>query len=99
MNVGAKLKQKFSEGSRQDMARYNGHESWNAWNVSLWINNEEGLYRLALECVRATNTRKEAAERFVETINSNEWGCMYTTPDGAKYTKRSVQLAMRGMER
>ena len=31
---------------------YNGHESWNAWNVALWIGNDEPLYRFALECVR-----------------------------------------------
>lgn len=28
---------------------YNGHRSWNAWNVSLWINNTEPQYRLAQE--------------------------------------------------
>ena len=31
------------------MTRYNGHKNWNHWNVSLWINNDEGLYRMANE--------------------------------------------------
>lgn len=30
---------------------YNGHESWNAWNVALWIGNDEPLYRLAMHCL------------------------------------------------
>lgn len=34
------------------MAQYNGYPSWNAWNVSLWINNDEGLYNLCRDAVR-----------------------------------------------
>lgn len=35
------------------MSAYNGHRSWNAWNVSLWLNNDEGLYREARELQHA----------------------------------------------
>ena len=24
---------------------YNGHRSWNAWNVALWLSNEYNLYQ------------------------------------------------------
>jgi hypothetical protein len=34
---------------------YNGHRSWNAWNVSLWLNNDEGLYNLMVEAIRGTD--------------------------------------------
>ena len=34
------------------MTRYNGHKNWNHWNVSLWINNDEGLYRMAKDAIR-----------------------------------------------
>lgn len=77
------------------MKGYNGHRSWNAWNVSLWINNDEGLYRLALECVRRTNNRREAAERFIEAIGGNG----QQTPDGASYNITAVIAAMEGMEK
>ena len=29
--------------------QYLGHKNKNHWNVSLWINNDEGLYRTALD--------------------------------------------------
>lgn len=76
------------------MTTYNGHKNWNHWNVSLWINNDEGLYRLALDCIKDTANRAEAAERFINHMN--EFG-QDKTPNGALYTKSSVMAAMRGM--
>lgn len=73
------------------MAKYNGHKNWNHWNVSLWINNDEGLYRFALHCVESTSTRREAAQRFLDDVDRMK------TPDGAPYTLSSVIAAMRGM--
>lgn len=76
------------------MAQYQGHESWTAWSVSLWINNEEPLYRLAQRCVRRSRNRDEAAALMLEDLH--EAG-LYQTPDGAKYSKSTIKKAMRGL--
>ena len=75
------------------MSKFNGHKNWNHWNVSLWINNDEGLYRMALDMCRRYK-RDEAARRMLETLSD----CGVTkTPDGAPYSVSSIRAAMVGM--
>jgi hypothetical protein len=76
------------------MSTYNGHPSWGYWNVSLWINNDEGLYDLARECIRREKGRAAAARAFVSVLA--EWGTT-KTPDGAPFSAAKVIHAMRGM--
>jgi len=71
--------------------KYNGHKNKTAWNVSLWISNDEWLYNLALECIALTDTRKEAAKRFLSCVTPP------CTPDNYKYSITNVVSAMRGM--
>ena len=70
--------------------KYNSHKNWNHWNVSLWINNDEGLYSLAQTAIRQSSTRREAAERMLPCLDR-------CTPDGARYTKTAIRAAMVGM--
>ncbi len=70
------------------MASYNGHRSWNAWNVSLWINNDECLYRRAIELAKAYGIEK-GARRFACELEGER------TPDGARYNPTTIREAMR----
>lgn len=76
------------------MATYNGHKNWNHWNVSLWISNDEGLYRLARSCVAFCRTREKAAERLLLELNERGVVC---TPDGAPYSKTTIRAALRDL--
>lgn len=73
------------------MASYQGHRSWNSWNVSLWIGNDEGLYHLALDCIRTSKTKAQAARKMLRDLPDR-------TPDGAKYNLTCVLEALRGLE-
>lgn len=86
------------------MATYNGHKNWNCWNVSLWINNDEGLYYLAKQCLRRCRTKRAAAEQMLEILNGDcsKSFCggrlpITCTPDGAPYSVGSILAAMRGL--
>lgn len=71
--------------------KFNGHKNWNHWNVSLWINNDEGLYSMARECVRRASNRAEAARAMLNHLDESD---ITKTPDGAPYSVSSIRAAM-----
>lgn len=73
---------------------YNGHASRAQWNVALWIANDEGLYRLALECIRSEKTRDDAARRMLVILHD---AGETKTPDGYAYTFTAIRNAMKGL--
>lgn len=85
------------------MEQYNGHRSWNAWNVSLWISNDEPLYRVALKCIEEARRvcakhgwspkrlARIASCRFMLIMGNSK------TPDGAVYNHLSVKLCLQGL--
>jgi hypothetical protein len=74
--------------------KYNGHKNWNHWNVSLWINNDYGLYSLARESVKANRTKDAAAREVLDVLLE---GGADKTPDGAPYSITTIRAALVGM--
>lgn len=91
----ARERTSFSKLPRRPRTRsnpeYQGHKNWNYWNVSLWINNDEGLYRMARGAVRSNRTLGEAAQEILRELH--ELG-MEKTPDGAPYALGSIRAAI-----
>lgn len=70
------------------MKSYNGYRSWNAWNVSLWINNDETLYNHARDLALSRGIL-EATQVLLAELGGTR------TPDGAVYNKFSIYLAIK----
>ena len=66
-------------------------KGWTVWNVGLWIANDEGLYRFALDCIKQSQGRKQAAEMMLEGLHECN---NYKTPDGAVYSVSNIQKGM-----
>lgn len=69
---------------------YNGHRSWNAWNVSLWLNSDESLYRWARDLAREHGAKRGAARLAIALAGER-------TPDGARFNVTCIREAMRGI--
>jgi hypothetical protein len=70
---------------------YQGYPSWNSWNVSLWINNDYNLYSRAYNMVQ-----EEGMHRAIIILTAYWRGTR--TPDGGVFNKRSIALALEGMD-
>ena len=64
---------------------YNGWKNWATWNVALWMQNHEGLYRVARQ-------GKTYAE-FVQNLEGLGVPLESETPDGARWNDPTLDTA------
>lgn len=74
---------------------YQGHKSKPAWNVALYLFNDYGLYTMMREQVKAAPTLEVAADNIVDELRQNG---VEHTPDGYRFTRTSVRLALQHWE-
>ena len=67
-----------------------GHKNWTHWNVSLWLNNDEAVYRLA-HSLASQYGIGVGAVKMAQAMRGEK------TPDGAPYHTTAVRAAMRGI--
>lgn len=77
------------------MTMHNGHKNWNHWNVSLWLNNDENLYREMIHFLGYAPTKDRAARMMIDSLKSQ--GATHTR-DGAPYSYTTIRAAMRHHE-
>jgi len=68
---------------------YNGHRSWNSWNVSLWLSNDYDLYKQAMSLLSVFTIKRATTEML-------EYYLPKKTPDGAMYNRLCVKEFLEG---
>ena len=72
------------------MKEYNGHRSWNAWNVSLWLANDEFYYNV-VNGLFERHGLAYAIEWFSYHYEGEK------TPDGAVFNRLCIKLAIEDL--
>ena len=71
---------------------FNGWANYETWNASLWILNEEPMYRLAVAYVEQAR-RFNHAPRFDNLIPALEYNFGQMTPDGVRWMDGRIDTA------
>jgi len=69
---------------------YNGHRSWNSWNVSLWLSNDYDLYQQAMSLLSVFTVGTATTEMLKYYLPKK-------TPDGAVYNRLCVKEFLEGL--
>jgi hypothetical protein len=72
---------------------YNGYKNYSYWNQSLYINNNENLYDLAIMCINKHNNIELATLVFIDNLDY----CY--TPDNVLWTKAGIYNALISLKK
>lgn len=67
---------------------YNGYKNYETWNIALWVNNTEDLYRSAVRHMLSDH-RKTDYDPYLQWINSIDLNDA-KTPDGVSFTDSNL---------
>jgi len=87
------------------MKEYNGHRSYNAWNVSLWLGGDEYYYDIVSDKIKITKlywreliSKEEQIKKATDIIfNRLNYYKLEKTPDGAYFNRLSIKLFVEDM--
>lgn len=68
------------------MKSFNGHRSWNAWNASLWLSNNEVLDKMVNNYI---NIKEYSINKVFNILKDDLVNSK--TPDGATITARALR--------
>ena len=60
---------------------YNGWKNYETWNVSLWVQNDESMYKLARNCGKSWSILAD----LLSSVNPE-------TPDGVRWDDEALDL-------
>ena len=73
------------------MVDYNGHPSYDHWNVALWLYNDEGTYDIICQAIKRNYSLSDCTREVLDTLS--ELGVEHTG-DGVEYTYDTVMCAI-----
>ena len=76
----------------KDEEGYNGWKNRETWNVSLWIQNDEGLYGLARDCGDYEEFKEALRESAVDGGTYVGGAIAYETPDGVAWNDSGLDV-------
>lgn len=75
----------------QANTEYNGWTNWDTWNLNLWLNNEEWIYK-HFRWIRSLDDFEEQARGIVEQLNNMEY------PEGIDANKVNYEEIFEGFQ-
>jgi hypothetical protein len=78
----------------EDTREYNGHKNWNHWNVSLWLDNDESIYKHIQDIISRHLAGQVRYTTLTKCCRIVQNSLPKNTPDGARYSLFAIEAHM-----